>query len=565
MSDIFSEAKIMKFIRVMSAFLCAAIVCTLLSACSGKKKDALQLEFSIKTKNDLSQATVNGDYAKIDLVKSGLDAASIETVMYSLSDNKETGRVNLGEGVWKTGSLDNGFFAVDEANRSVRFFDFHGKETFSHEVETSAEFFGTSYVSADGKYLVYHNPQTREVCMYEFSNGKTYVTGKASGKVEAYGYSDGWFYIQVGATCMLKVSVKDKQLITAFDSDILNFVTKDGGTGSGEDMQIPYVDACQVEKTKKITYRSVDEVVVDIIPSGVVTLSVNADDYILRLYDHETNALREINIGNEFVSSTDAGKNKLLVCMKNEKGFLYKLYDLENIEQKTVEEFTSAADIPPAEDGAKVSDITVLPESGESSHFIKDVPLIAQNPDYPTGCESVCAVMALKYMKHNVTINEFVDDYLQKNDEFTYVNGENYGPDPKEYFIGNPRFLGGYGCFAPVIKNAIAKALNDDKAVVDATGIELKNICSKYVANDIPVIIWVTISMIDTYPSARWTLQNGEQFCWPANEHCMLLVGYDDEYYYLNDPYSGENVKYSKELTEQRYAQLSKQAVAVIK
>lgn len=128
-------------------------------------------------------------------------------------------------------SLENGFFAVDERNKSVRFFGFDGEETFRTEIPTDAKFFAASYVSSDGKYLMYADPETREIRLYEFSGGKTYVAGKFIEKVEAAGYENGSFYIRSGSGCMLSVGVKKKLLITAFDSSDLSLVTKDGGIG----------------------------------------------------------------------------------------------------------------------------------------------------------------------------------------------------------------------------------------------------------------------------------------------------------------------------------------------
>ena len=34
-----------------------------------------------------------------------------------------------------------------------------------------------------------------------------------------------------------------------------------------------------------------------------------------------------------------------------------------------------------------------------------------------------------------------------------------------------------------------------------------------------------------------WRLPNGEWFDWKLNEHCLLLVGYDDDHYWFNDPW----------------------------
>ena len=105
--------------------------------------------------------------------------------------------------------------------------------------------------------------------------------------------------------------------------------------------------------------------------------------------------------------------------------------------------------------------------------------------------------------------------------------------------------------------------IGNDGAVAGASGSSLNELCEKYVSKNVPVIIWVSISMQEVYPAEKWTLGNGSTFSWPANEHCMLLIGFDGEYCYLNDPFVGKTVKYDKKLTEKRYCELGKQAVAI--
>jgi uncharacterized protein YvpB len=41
-----------------------------------------------------------------------------------------------------------------------------------------------------------------------------------------------------------------------------------------------------------------------------------------------------------------------------------------------------------------------------------DVPYIDQTENWPTGCESVSAVMLLKYLGLPVTVDRFIHDYL---------------------------------------------------------------------------------------------------------------------------------------------------------
>lgn len=89
-----------------------------------------------------------------------------------------------------------------------------------------------------------------------------------------------------------------------------------------------------------------------------------------------------------------------------------------------------------------------------------DVPFISQLPDYPNGCEAVSAVMLLKKYGVDITIDEFVSKYLKKDNIYS-VDGERYGPNPKDTYAGDPSSLtGGFGVFSVGIKDAIDKVLN---------------------------------------------------------------------------------------------------------
>ncbi len=199
----------------------------------------------------------------------------------------------------------------------------------------------------------------------------------------------------------------------------------------------------------------------------------------------------------------------------------------------------------------------------DNNKVLIDVPLIHQFPEYPTGCESVAAVMALRYMGVDTSVANFIDNHLACSLNFRWENNQYYGPDPYKYFLGNPRTNNSYGCMAPVIKNAIISLLDDEQAVVDATGEDLSSLCKTYINNGYPVIIWASIKMLNVSYGTTWILPDGSTFSWPNNEHCMLLVGYDAGKYYFNDPYTGKLVSYSRLIAEKRYTQLGKQALII--
>ena len=47
---------------------------------------------------------------------------------------------------------------------------------------------------------------------------------------------------------------------------------------------------------------------------------------------------------------------------------------------------------------------------------IIQVPYIDQSVKYPTGCESVSTVMLLQYLGYKVTVDEFIENYLEMKD-----------------------------------------------------------------------------------------------------------------------------------------------------
>lgn len=195
-----------------------------------------------------------------------------------------------------------------------------------------------------------------------------------------------------------------------------------------------------------------------------------------------------------------------------------------------------------------------------------EVPYIDQSVRYPTGCESVSAVMLLQFLGYSVTVDSFISDYLDRQ-SFEQREGELYGPDPRKVFCGSPYDEESYGCYAPVIKNALEKVLGEEYLVLDETGTDMETLLKTYVDQGMPVVFWASINMREPVIGPQWKLlDTGETFTWISNEHCMLLVGYDQEGYYFNDPYENHGViRYPKEIVENRHKAQYEMAVAVKK
>lgn len=195
-----------------------------------------------------------------------------------------------------------------------------------------------------------------------------------------------------------------------------------------------------------------------------------------------------------------------------------------------------------------------------------EVPYLDQSGAYPTGCESVSTVMLLQYLGYDISVDTFIEQYLEKED-FEEREGVWYGPDPRTHFCGSPYDEDSFGCYAPVICKALEKILGDAYEVLDRTGTEIDILIREYIDQEMPVIFWACINMREPITGPQWKLkETGETFTWISNEHCMLLVGYDEEGYYFNDPYDNNGViRYSKDVVKDRYKAQHMQAVGVKK
>ncbi len=193
------------------------------------------------------------------------------------------------------------------------------------------------------------------------------------------------------------------------------------------------------------------------------------------------------------------------------------------------------------------------------------VPYISQKGLLPTGCEIVSAVMVLQYYGYTLTAQEFVEDYLDKEPLY-WVEDVRYGPDPRDAFVGDPFSAEGFGCYAPVIERALGRILSSQHRVVNTTGRSLDALVKEYIEKGVPVLVWATINLKPSYDSVSWTdTRTGETVTWRAREHCMVLVGCDDESYYFNDPYDGNGcMAYPRNKTEIRYAELGKQSLVIL-
>lgn len=195
-------------------------------------------------------------------------------------------------------------------------------------------------------------------------------------------------------------------------------------------------------------------------------------------------------------------------------------------------------------------------------------PIIDQTERWVNGCESVSAVMLLQTAGVRIGPEEFIVRHLPQQ-PYTECGGKRSGPDPHTIYPGDPHDATGCGCYAPCIvaalQSALAEAGAEEKfAVVDESGTPVQELC-RYIDAGMPVVFWTTLNF-DPQPKGEdhWFLPDGTDFAWKNGEHCVLLVGYDEDHYWFNDPWQHRGLcKVEKALAEHCHALQGGYAVAL--
>ena len=141
-------------------------------------------------------------------------------------------------------------------------------------------------------------------------------------------------------------------------------------------------------------------------------------------------------------------------------------------------------------------------------------------------------------------------------------DGSYVGPDPREYFPGDPYTTNGWGCYAPCLISAIKKISGFE--CFPMKGLVLEEVKTFIDAGE-PVIFWGTINFAPPRKSLCWKTEEGREVQWVSPMHCTLLIGYDDEGYYFNDPTGGKDAYYPAAAVEAGYAAQGSEIMVVRK
>lgn len=208
---------------------------------------------------------------------------------------------------------------------------------------------------------------------------------------------------------------------------------------------------------------------------------------------------------------------------------------------------------------------TVYNEQADS-HLIENFKITWQMPELPTGCEITAMTMALNYYGFNADKVTMATQYLPvvAADFYYGSDGKLYGPDLNSYFVGDPTTEGGYVCGTEAIvrgANSYLEGQNSSLRAVDKTGISIDELYS-LVDKNIPVVVWVTISMNDRAEVQGWYTESGNYVEWSTNDHGAVLIGYTEDSVTIADPISGM-VNYSRDRFEKVFVSRGSRCVVL--
>ncbi|RKN86689.1 C39 family peptidase [Paenibacillus ginsengarvi] len=185
---------------------------------------------------------------------------------------------------------------------------------------------------------------------------------------------------------------------------------------------------------------------------------------------------------------------------------------------------------------AKPADEKPQPPPKPASAML-DAPVVKQLPELPPGCEIVSLTMLLHYYGVNKSKMELVKEMVKDPTPAKWENGQIvYWGNPNTGYVGDvtgkSRGFGVYhsGLF-PTLKDNVPTAVDLTQSDFD--------VIERQIANGFPVIVWTTIDYAVPKKWVTWDTPIG-----PIEttfmEHAVLMVGYDEQHVYVNDPLSGK-------------------------
>lgn len=197
-----------------------------------------------------------------------------------------------------------------------------------------------------------------------------------------------------------------------------------------------------------------------------------------------------------------------------------------------------------------------------TEQMILDVPLISQNPELKYGCEVTSLAMLLRYAGVKVDKMRLAEQLPKDTDPvLKNQNGDitRWG-DPDEGFVGDITGKNmGYAVYVKPMERLMKRYLPG--RTVNLTKKSFDDLLRQVKAGK-PVVVWTTgdFKLPDRWESWK---HGEEQITTPLDLHAVVLVGFDPNYIYVNDPLSGKKAhKVNKETFIDSWIALGRQGLS---
>lgn len=204
----------------------------------------------------------------------------------------------------------------------------------------------------------------------------------------------------------------------------------------------------------------------------------------------------------------------------------------------------------------------VVDENALKQKAMLDVPIIAQNPELKYGCEVTSLAMVLQHAGVKVDKMQLArkiekdSDPVRKSRTGDIIRWGN----PDHGFVGDITGKSmGYAVNNKPLQELMEQYLPG--RIVNVTGKSFDAFL-RQVAEGKPVVVWTTGDFLlpDRWESWR---HGAEQIRVPLDLHAVVLVGYDPDHVYVNDPLTGKKgYKVDKQTFIKSWVALGKQGLS---
>lgn len=222
---------------------------------------------------------------------------------------------------------------------------------------------------------------------------------------------------------------------------------------------------------------------------------------------------------------------------------------------KAITTFFSSTESDLQQTGEKV--VRVADRSKENAtHALIQAPQISQNPELPRGCE----VTALAMMLEQAGVKTNKMELAEKLKKVPYKQKGYYG-NPEEGFVGSMYQMNspGYGVYHQPLADLAQKFL--PFRIEDLTGKPFSAV-SDSVNDGRPVVVIINVTFKPLPDSAfeTWHTDSGSVRITHL-EHAVLIIGFDRNTVYFNDPLGSKNEHADRQDFIQAWKQMGGQAI----